>query len=185
MSIKIYTKTGDRGETSILGGTRLPKHHIRIEAYGTVDELNSYLGLLRDLIQTKEIVDLILVIQDRLFTIGSHLAADPVKNKMKLPPVHDEDVTELENAIDKINEILPPMKFFVLPGGHATVSHCHIARCICRRAERAVLRLSENEPVDEIHYRYLNRLSDYIFILSRFLTHTYQAQEIPWKPKHG
>ena len=183
MAFKIYTKTGDKGLTSLIGGTRLPKHHIRIEAYGTVDELNSNIGLIRDVITDKETIDLLINIQDRLFTIGSHLAADPVKNKMQLPPVFEEDIIILEKAIDKINEVVPEMKSFVLPGGHIHVSYCHIARCVCRRAERAVLRLSENETVDQIHYKYLNRLSDYLFMLSRLLTHNYNATEIAWKPK--
>ncbi len=183
MAFKIYTKTGDKGLTSLIGGTRLPKHHIRIEAYGTVDELNSHVGLLRDVVDEKDTHDLLIHIQDRLFTIGSHLAADPIKNKMQLPPLIEEDIVKLENAIDTINEQVPEMKSFVLPGGHVYLSYCHIARCVCRRAERAVLRLSENEPVDEIHAKYLNRLSDYLFMLSRWLVVQLKATEIPWKPK--
>lgn len=183
MSIKIYTKTGDQGETSLLGGTRLPKHHIRIEAYGNVDELNSWIGLLRDCL-TKESDKLFLIeIQDRLFTLGSQLAADPEKNKMKLPELIEQDVTTLEMAIDKMDETLPPMKNFILPGGHVTVSNCHIARCVCRRTERSVLKLAENEKVEEINYRYLNRLSDYLFMLGRNLSMELGAQEITWKPR--
>ena|ERR1700740_3428963 len=183
MSTKIYTKTGDKGQTSLIGGTRLPKHHIRIEAYGTVDELNSFVGLVRDSISEKELFDLLIEIQDRLFTIGSLLAADPEKNKMQLPQLNESDIVLLEKAIDKMNETLPEMKSFVLPGGHPTVSYCHIARCVCRRAERATLKLSENEKVDELIYKYLNRLSDYLFVLSRKLTHDLKANEIPWKPR--
>lgn len=183
MSNKIYTKTGDKGQTSLIGGTRLPKHHIRIEAYGTVDELNSFIGLVRDSISEKELFDLLIEIQDRLFTMGSLLAADPEKNKMQLPQLNEDDVVVLEKAIDKMNETLPEMKSFVLPGGHTEVSHCHIARCVCRRAERAVLKLAENEKVDELIYKYLNRLSDYLFVLSRKLTKDYKANEIPWKPR--
>ncbi len=183
MSSKVYTKTGDKGLTSLIGGTRLPKHHIRIEAYGTVDELNSHIGLLRDVISEPESHALLLNIQDRLFTIGSHLAADPVKNKMQLPPIVEEDVVALERAIDTISAQVPEMKSFVLPGGHIHVSYCHIARCVCRRAERAVLRLAENEPVEDIHPKYLNRLSDYLFMLSRWLTHELKVSEAPWKPK--
>lgn len=183
MAFKIYTKTGDKGQTSLIGGTRLPKHHIRIEAYGTVDELNSHLGLLRDVIEDPSTNELLIQIQDRLFTIGSHLAADPVKNKMQLPPVFEEDIVALEKAIDTINEQVPEMKSFVLPGGHIHVSWCHIARCVCRRAERAVLRLAESEATEEIHGKYLNRLSDYLFMLSRWLTLKLNAKEIPWKPK--
>ena len=184
MAIRIYTKTGDKGETSLLGGTRVPKHHLRIEAYGTVDELNSHIGLLRDVIDDNPTVDLLINIQDRLFTLGSHLAADPVKNKMTLPGMGDEDVHQLEKAIDQITADVPEMKSFVLPGGHIYVSYCHIARCVCRRAERAVLRLSAEEKVDDLHIRYLNRLSDYLFMLSRWLTKRMQAKEVPWKPRN-
>lgn len=183
MAFKIYTKTGDKGQTSLIGGTRLPKHHIRIEAYGTVDELNSHIGLLRDVITHPESVQLLLHVQDRLFTLGSHLAADPIKNKMALPPLFEEDVVALEKAIDQISAVVPEMKSFVLPGGHVHVSYCHIARCVCRRAERAVLRLAENETVDELHSKYLNRLSDYLFMLSRFLVKELNATEMPWVPK--
>jgi cob(I)alamin adenosyltransferase len=183
MAFKIYTKTGDKGLTSLIGGTRLPKHHIRIEAYGTVDELNSHIGLLRDITTDKTTAELLIHIQDRLFTIGSHLAADPVKSKMQLPPIFEEDVVVLEKAIDVIDKVVPEMKSFVLPGGHVHVSYCHIARCVCRRAERSVLRLAENEKVDEIHVKYLNRLSDYLFMLSRWYTLELKASEIPWKPK--
>lgn len=183
MAFKIYTKTGDKGQTSLIGGTRLPKHHIRIEAYGTVDELNSHIGLLRDVIEDKFTLDLLISIQDRLFTIGSHLAADPEKNKMQLPPIFEDDVVALENAIDTINDQVPEMKSFVLPGGHVHVSYCHIARCVCRRAERAVLRLAENEKVEDIHPKYLNRLSDYLFMLSRWITIDKNVIELPWKPK--
>lgn len=183
MAFKIYTKTGDKGQTSLIGGARLPKHHIRIEAYGTVDELNSHIGLLRDVSHNETLFQLLIDIQDRLFTIGSHLAADPVKNKMQLPPIYEEDVVVLEKAIDEMDKVLPEMKSFVLPGGHVYVSYCHIARCVCRRAERAVLRLAENEKVDEIHGKYLNRLSDYLFTLSRWFTLELKAKEIPWKAK--
>lgn len=183
MAFRIYTKTGDKGQTSLIGGTRLPKHHIRIEAYGTVDELNSHIGLLRDVTEDADTKQLLVYIQDRLFTIGSHLAADPEKNKMQLPPIYEEDVVALEKAIDAIDALVPEMKSFVLPGGHVHVSYCHIARCVCRRAERAVLRLAENEKVEEIHAKYLNRLSDYLFMLSRWYTLSLKAVEIPWKPK--
>jgi cob(I)alamin adenosyltransferase len=183
MAFKVYTKTGDKGETSLLGGTRLPKHHIRIEAYGTVDELNSYIGLVRDQAIDAHSKTVLIEIQDRLFTLGSLLAADPKKNKMKLPEVQEEDVTYLEKEIDKMDEVLPEMKHFVLPGGNTTVSFCHIARCVCRRAERATLKLSENEEVAPIIVKYLNRLSDYLFVLSRKLAMDSNAEEIPWKPR--
>ncbi|MBA3682535.1 MAG: cob(I)yrinic acid a,c-diamide adenosyltransferase, partial [Bacteroidetes bacterium] len=174
---------GDTGKTDLIGGTRVSKAELRIEAYGTVDELNSHIGLLRDVIEEKNAFELLISIQDRLFTIGSHLAADPEKNKMQLPPIHEEDVVALEKAIDKINEQVPEMKSFVLPGGHIHVSYCHIARCVCRRAERAVLRLAENEKIEDIHVKYLNRLSDYLFMLSRWITMEKKATEIPWKAK--
>lgn len=181
--MKIYTKKGDSGTTGLIGGTRLPKHHVRIESYGTVDELNSHIGLLRDLTSDNDTVAALLEIQDRLFTIGSHLAADPEKSKMQLPELFASDVTFLENQIDQMDEALEPMKFFVLPGGHPTVSHCHIARCVCRRAERLVTHLAETETVDPLINAYMNRLSDYLFVLSRKLSSDLGAEEIPWKPR--
>lgn len=183
--MKIYTKKGDSGTTGLIGGTRLPKHHIRIESYGTVDELNSYIGLLRDLITDNEAVNVLLEIQDRLFTIGSHLAADPVKSQMELPKLFETDITFLEQQIDAMDGQLEPMKFFVLPGGHSTVSHCHIARCVCRRAERLIAHLSENEPVEPLIGAYMNRLSDYLFMLSRLLTKQLGAKENPWVPRNN
>src|SRR6185436_15140245 len=152
MSTKIYTKTGDKGTTSLIGATKVPKSHLRIEAYGTIDELNSYIGLCKDLINDKSVNTILQETQDRLFTIGSSLACDPVKEpKMKIPDLKEEDVTLLEKEIDSMNEVLEPMKSFILPGGHTTVSHIHIARCVCRRAERCCVRLeleaAELEPV--------------------------------------
>jgi cob(I)alamin adenosyltransferase len=181
--MKIYTRKGDSGTTGIIGGTRLPKHHIRIESYGTVDELNSYIGLLRDIISDQKIVSVLLEIQDRLFTIGSHLASDPEKSNMQLPQLFESDVQFLETTIDQMDEELPPMKSFVLPGGHLTVSHCHIARCVCRRAERNIAHLAENEAVESLINTYMNRLSDYLFVLSRKLAHDLNATETPWKPR--
>ncbi len=181
--MKIYTKTGDKGLTSLIGGVRVPKHALRIEAYGTVDELNSHIGLLRDQEIDAHSKSILIEIQDRLFTIGSHLAADPVKSKMKLPDIHESDITLLENEIDKMNETLPEMKSFVLPGGHTVVSFCHIARCVCRRAERCTTHLASVEKVDDEITIYLNRLSDYLFVLSRKLVHDFNAEEIPWKPR--
>jgi cob(I)alamin adenosyltransferase len=181
--MKIYTKTGDKGQTSLIGGTRVPKHHIRIESYGTVDELNSFIGLIRDQQIDEQSKKVLIEIQDRLFTIGSSLASDPEKSKMKIPDLKDEDVTFLEKEIDKMNETLPEMRSFVLPGGHTTVSYCHLARCVCRRAERATIHLSENSFVADLVIKYLNRLSDYLFVLSRKLTHDLNAEEIPWKPR--
>ncbi len=183
MTFKVYTKTGDKGETSLIGGTRVPKHHIRIESYGTVDELNSYIGLIRDQPMDADTINLLIEIQDRLFTIGSSLASDPGKSKMKIPDLKEEDVTLLEKEMDKMDESLPVMKSFVLPGGHTTVSFCHIARCVCRRAERLVIHLAESEEVSALVIKYLNRLSDYLFVLSRKLTLDLHAVEIPWKPR--
>lgn len=183
MAFKIYTKTGDKGQTSLIGGTRIPKFDIRIEAYGTVDELNSYIGLIRDQAMEEHARGILIEIQDRLFTIGSLLAADPVKNKMTLPQIAESDIKLLEEEMDAMDKQLPEMKSFVLPGGHTTVSFCHIARCVCRRAERCVLKLNEQEPLNELIYKYLNRLSDYLFVLSRKLTMDLKATETPWKPR--
>lgn len=183
MALKIYTKTGDKGQTSLLGGTRVAKHHMRIEAYGTVDEFNSWIGFLRDGINDEHIKAVLVDTQDRLFTIGSSLASDPDKSKVKIPHLSEEDITLLEKEIDIMDEALPEMKSFVLPGGHELVSRCHIARCVCRRAERRVIHLAENEKVDEIIIRYLNRLSDYLFMLARKLSHDLKATEVPWKPR--
>ena len=183
MAYRVYTKTGDKGETSLIGGTRLPKQHIRIEAYGTVDELNSFIGVVRDQGIDEHSKTVLIEIQDRLFTLGSLLAADPEKNKMKLPEIIEGDILFLEKEIDKMDEVLPEMKHFVLPGGHQAVSFCHVARCVCRRAERATLKLAENEKVEEIIYKYLNRLSDYLFVLSRKLAHDLKVEETPWKPR--
>ncbi len=183
MSFKIYTKTGDKGETSLIGGTRVPKHHLRIESYGTVDELNSYIGLIRDQEIDLHYKEVLIEIQDRLFTIGSSLASDPEKSKMKIPDLKEEDVLLLEREMDKMDESLPEMKSFVLPGGHTTVSYCHIARCVCRRAERMTIHLSETSFVADLVIKYLNRLSDYLFVLSRKLSKDLNAAEIPWKPR--
>ncbi len=182
--MKIYTKKGDDGTTGLLGGTRVPKQHVRIEAYGNVDELNSYIGLLRDLLGGSAHIELLLDIQDKLFTLGSHLALDPAHvGKMTLPHVEDGDISRLEVAMDKLEAKLPEMRNFVLPGGHVIVSHCHIARCICRRAERRVALLAAQQPVPEVIMQYLNRLSDYLFVLSRAITMEKGAEEIPWKPR--
>lgn len=190
MALKIYTKTGDKGQTGLLGGTRVPKHHIRIEAYGTVDELNSWIGLVRDSIASHlpsairhQPIAILEIVQDRLFTIGSSLASDPQKSKVKIPHLSEDDITLFEKEMDEMDSVLPPMKNFVLPGGHETVSKCHIARCVCRRAERRVNHLAELEQVDEIVIKYLNRLSDYLFMLSRKLAHDLKAPETIWKPR--
>lgn len=181
--MKVYTKKGDSGTTQLIGGTRVPKSSLRIEAYGTIDELNSHIGLIRDQNIDKKYVDQLLEIQDRLFTLGSLLAADPEASKMKLPEVSETDVTFLEKAIDEMEESLEAMRNFVLPGGHSTVSYTHIARCVCRRAERIITDLNHNSPVDPIILAYMNRLSDYLFVLSRKLTKDLDATEQPWKPR--
>jgi len=182
MAFKIYTKTGDQGETSLFGGKRLPKSHLRIDAYGTVDELNCYLGLLRDSVQEDRLRDLLKDIQDRLFTIGSNLASDPDKD-MVVPDVKSRDIELLEQEIDRMNEALPELKNFILPGGHPTVSTCHISRCVCRRAERLVVALEQASRVDNILIQYLNRLSDYLFVLARYLGHQLEVEEVVWKPR--
>ncbi len=181
--MKIYTKTGDKGQTSLIGGTRVPKHHLRIEAYGTVDELNSWIGLIRDQPIGDHTITLLIDIQDRLFTIGSLLAADPDKSRMKLPDLSHADVELLEKEIDMMEEGLPELKSFVLPGGHTIVSYIHIARCVCRRCERIVTHLSEETPVNENIAVYLNRLSDYLFVLSRFVAQLLNVAETPWQPR--
>ncbi|WP_299768749.1 cob(I)yrinic acid a,c-diamide adenosyltransferase [uncultured Dokdonia sp.] len=188
--MKIYTKTGDKGTTALFGGTRVPKHHIRIDSYGTVDELNSHIGLIRDQEIDPRSKEILVHIQDRLFTVGAVLATDPEKmtlkngkDRLNIPRVDEEDITLLETEMDTMNDHLPPMTHFVLPGGHTTVSYCHIARCVCRRAERLATALYEAEPFDEYTLKYLNRLSDYLFVLARKLSHDLQADEIKWIPK--
>ena len=181
--MKVYTKKGDSGTTQLIGGTRVPKSSLRIEAYGTVDELNSHIGLIRDQEVGKETLDQLLEIQDRLFTMGSLLAVDETGSKMKLPELEENDITNLEKWIDAMDEELEPMKSFVLPGGHTTVSFCHIARCVCRRAERITVDLNAHQTVAPIILTYLNRLSDYLFVLSRKLTKDLNATEFPWKPR--
>ncbi|QNJ96732.1 cob(I)yrinic acid a,c-diamide adenosyltransferase [Constantimarinum furrinae] len=188
--MKIYTKTGDKGTTALFGGTRVPKHHIRIESYGTVDELNSYIGLIRDQKIDARSKELLIHIQDKLFTVGSILATDPEKailksgkERLNIPKIAKEDIELLEKEMDRMHESLPPMTHFVLPGGHTTVSYCHISRCVCRRAERLAVQLHEQEGVDAFVLTYLNRLSDYLFVLARKLSNDLQAEEIKWIPK--
>ena len=181
--MKIYTKTGDKGLTSLIGGTRVPKSSLRIECYGTVDELNSHIGLVRDQEVNAARRPLLKEIQDRLFTIGSALAADPDKSKMKLPDLHAADVTLLEDEMDRLNLDLPELRTFILPGGHPAVSHAHVARCVCRRAERIVIHLSEDSFVAELVMVYLNRLSDYLFVLSRAMAHDLGVEEVTWQAR--
>ena len=181
--MKIYTKTGDKGYTSLIGGTRVPKHHLRIESYGTVDELNSYIGLIRDQEISEHDKALLKEIQDRLFTIGSSLAADPEKSRMVIPDLTNGDIELLEQEMDLMNETLPPLKHFILPGGSNTVSYCHIARCVCRRAERLSVHLAEESTVDERVNIYLNRLSDYLFTLARKVANDNKITENQWIPR--
>ncbi len=183
MTMKIYTKTGDKGQTSLIGGTRVPKFHIRIEAYGTIDELNSWVGMLKVAELPEDTRNTLSEIQDRLFTIGSNLASDPEKSKMKIPDLHESDIELLEKQIDVMNEQLPEMRFFILPGGHTLVGYCHLARCVCRRAERNIIHLAENEYVNELIIKYINRLSDYLFMLARYTGFILQVPEIPWRAR--
>ncbi|MBC7937811.1 MAG: cob(I)yrinic acid a,c-diamide adenosyltransferase [Rhizobacter sp.] len=185
MALKIYTKTGDGGKTSLIGGTKVAKSHIRIESYGTVDELNSYIGLCGDHITDEAGKIMLKEIQDRLFTIGSSLACDPDKEPlMKMPDLKAADILLLETSIDTMNEILPVMKSFILPGGHVAVSHLHVARCVCRRAERICVHMQEEQMfIDPLVIQYLNRLSDYLFVLARYTGHLAGAEEIAWKPR--
>jgi cob(I)alamin adenosyltransferase len=181
--MKIYTKTGDQGKTSLLGGSRVAKYHLRIEAYGTVDELNSHIGMVRSFEIAQDVQDTLIEIQNRLFTMGSQLASEPGGRKFEIPELVEADITLLETAIDAMEETLPPMRNFVLPGGHLAVAQAHIARCVCRRAERIVLHLKDENDVPEPIPVFLNRLSDYLFVLSRKLSRDLGATEIPWRPK--
>jgi cob(I)alamin adenosyltransferase len=200
MPSKIYTKTGDKGTTGLIGGTRVPKSDLRIEAYGTIDELNSFIGLLSDHLNAAGCVTpLLSEIQDRLFTIGSSLACDPDKEpRLNIPDLKEEDIRLLEKEIDRMETELSPMKSFLLPGGHVAVSTAHITRCVCRRAERACVRLQEeppsrdnpnpsrdnpNDSVEPLVLRYLNRLSDYLFVLARYAGHCLFVPEITWHPR--
>jgi cob(I)alamin adenosyltransferase len=180
--MKVYTKTGDSGTTGLLGGTRLLKSDLRIEAYGTLDELNSHMGMVRDQKVNQGISTDLIEIQNTLFVIGSHLASDPEKSKVVIPDIEENKITNLETWIDGMEEELPTMKNFVLPGGHVSVSAGHIARCVCRRAERLAIQLSSQSHVDKNIIIYLNRLSDYLFVLCRWMTKEVDAEEVPWKP---
>lgn len=190
--MKIYTKTGDKGTTSLFGGTRVPKHHIRIESYGTVDELNAHIGLLKDQDCGDHTRQVLNRIQDRLFTIGSTLATEPEKATLKsgkdrlgISKISEKDIELLEQEMDSMNDQLPPMTNFILPGGHQSVSFCHIARCVCRRAERMATALHEISPFDDMVLMYLNRLSDYLFVLARKLSKDLNADEVKWIAEKG
>lgn len=182
--MKIYTRTGDQGKTSLIGGTRVSKGHHRIEAYGTVDELNSHIGIVHSFLKKSDPQwKLIEEIQNDLFVMGSTLAADPEKSRMELPELESGDVSKLEDAIDAMNEDLEPLKAFILPGGHLSVAQCHVARCVCRRAERCVVVLQEQEVANALLLEYLNRLSDYLFVLARKIGKDFDVQEVAWQPR--
>ena len=180
--MKVYTKTGDKGDTSLFGGKRVAKYDLRINAYGTSDELNSWIGMLRDQEMDASYIEILLVIQDRIFSLGSQLAADPGKPKLKMPKIELKDIQLLEGEMDRMSIGLPEMTNFTLPGGHTTVSYCHIARTVCRRCERLVVELAGDAVIDALIIQYLNRLSDYLFVLSRKITQDLGVKEALWKP---
>lgn len=179
--MKIYTKTGDIGETSLFGGRRVSKADLRIETYGTTDELNSWIGLVRDVNTNQSERALLKTVQDRIFTLGAELAADPDNSKLKTPALHESDIEELENAIDEMDQVLAPLQYFILPGGNVAVSYCHVARTVCRRAERLTVALNNVAPLDPLIIKYLNRLSDYLFTLARKMAKDLGAEEVNWK----
>ena len=181
--MKIYTKTGDSGSTSLFGGKRVFKDDLRISAYGTIDELNAHLGLLNAQICDQQVQDEVLKIQNELFVIGSYLAADPAKPGLKLPVFSAEDIVFLELAIDRMEMMLPPLQHFILPGGSLTVAQAHVCRTVCRRAERCMVELNHTEPINDQLLIYINRLSDYLFMLSRQMTHELGSEEVTWKPR--
>lgn len=181
--MKVYTKTGDKGTTSLVGGKRVPKYHKRIEAYGTIDELNSHIGLIRDQKIDEHTKAVLLEIQDRLMVCGTILATDIEECKFEIPQMKEEDILFLEKEIDLMDKEIPALKTFVLPGGHTVASFCHIARCVCRRAERVTIEVAQEVEVDELVLKYLNRLSDFLFVLSRKLLMFFKVDEIPWQPK--
>jgi cob(I)alamin adenosyltransferase len=181
--MKIYTKTGDAGTTSLFGGKRVSKADLRIDTYGTVDELNSWIGVVRDQPVNEKRKDILIEIQDRLFTVGSILATEPGNTKVKIPSLIETDITFLEKEIDTMDSELPPMRSFVLPGGNQSVSFCHVTRTVCRRAERLTIALNSQEPVDALVIKYLNRLSDYLFVLARKMALELNVEDTPWKPR--
>ncbi|MBT3741225.1 MAG: cob(I)yrinic acid a,c-diamide adenosyltransferase [Polaribacter sp.] len=188
--MKIYTKTGDKGTTALFGGTRVKKYNLRIESYGTVDELNSYIGLIKDQEISSYIKESLLKVQNDLFTLGAMLATPPEKETLKsgkerlnIPKIDSDSILFLENEIDKMDALLPQMTHFILPGGHQSVSFCHIARCVCRRAERLSVELNDQENIQNDIIKYLNRLSDFLFVLARMLSKELLVEEIKWIPK--
>ncbi|MFN0213775.1 MAG: cob(I)yrinic acid a,c-diamide adenosyltransferase [Saprospiraceae bacterium] len=183
MSFRIYTKTGDKGETALFGGRRVPKSNLRVDAYGTVDELNSFIGLLRDSLENQQVREILAQTQHRLFTLGAHLASDPAKHP-PTPDLSPADIELLEHEMDAMDAQLPALKHFILPGGHTTVSLCHVCRTVCRRAERLTVALVQSgEPVEDLALQYLNRLSDYFFMLARYLAQSLGVEEVVWKPR--
>ena len=182
MGFKIYTKQGDKGDTSLYGGQRLEKSHVRIEAYGTVDELNACVGLLRDHCTEEDVRAFLRTVQDRLFDCGANLATPPGKD-LPVPALRESDIQELEDAIDEYDEQLPELRHFILPGGHPTISYCHLARVVCRRAERRIVALATEEAVEPMLIRYFNRLSDYLFVLARYLGFKLGVEEVKWTPR--
>ena len=180
--MKIYTKTGDKGDTGLFGGRRVPKSHLRVDAYGTVDELNAFIGLLCDALDDQHDKTILKTVQDRLFTLGSNLASDPKKNPIT-PDILPEDIALLEREIDRMDALLPALRNFILPGGHSTVSLCHVCRTVCRRAERLAVALHRKEPIETIILEYLNRLSDYFFVLGRMTGQHLGIPENIWKTR--
>lgn len=180
--MRIYTKTGDEGSTALFGGKRVSKSDLRIDAYGTIDELNAWMGLVRNQPINDSRGQFLVAIQNNLFVVGSMLAAEPGNSKIKIPVLRASAAADLEEAMDRMDAALPPLRAFVLPGGNHSVSYCHVARTVCRRAERCVVALNQLEPVDPWVLVYLNRLSDYLFVLSRTMAHELRVEETPWKP---
>ncbi|MCT4624324.1 MAG: cob(I)yrinic acid a,c-diamide adenosyltransferase [Schleiferiaceae bacterium] len=181
--MKIYTKTGDKGTTSLVGGSRVSKYDVRLHAYGSTDELNSWIGLIGDLCAEEELKNFLRNIQVELFDLGSNLASEKGQDRIPLPKVEDSSIKALEQKIDEMNKILPQLRTFILPGGDVLVSYCHIARTVCRRAERWSVELIEKEELDEVFVKYLNRMSDFLFVLARYFAHSKQVEEIPWIPR--
>lgn len=183
--IKLYTKTGDKGTTALIGGKRVSKSDLQVEAYGTVDELKSHIALLSDMIKMKEAEEDLKTIIEKLFIAESLMASSNTQTSSKMPQLKEEDIQFLETKIDKMDEVLPPLKAFVLPGGHTINSHIHIARTICRRAERNCIRFWDQQPelFNVMVEKYLNRLSDYLFTLSRFWSINNDVLEVLWLPK--
>ncbi len=180
--MKVYTKTGDSGETSLFGGTRVKKNHLRLESYGSLDELNSFIGLLADSITEAETISLLRNVQARIFDLGADLANEKKEKASKVPTIKERHIAELETAIDKMEEGLPAMKHFILPGGTVASSYAHVARTVCRRCERLIVSLGEETDISPMAQKYINRLSDYLFVLARHILKTSGKPEISWVP---